>query len=236
MSGTVDRAPAPDDAAAVDRAIESRRSIRGFRPDPVPTAEVERLLALASRAPSGSNTQPWRVHVATGAALARLTGALVAAHEAGRPEAREYAYYMVDWREPYLGRRRRVGWQLYELAGVAKGDREAGDRQRGRNYTFFGAPVGLVFTIDRDLEQGSWIDYGMFLQSVMIAARGRGLDTCAQAAIASYPDVVRAELGISDSQIVLCGMALGHADPDDPTNALHSEREPVRGFTTFHDA
>ena len=222
------------DSEAVDRAIESRRSIRGFRLDPVPLTEVERLLRLASRAPSGSNTQPWKVHVVTGAALADLTAALVAAHEAGRPEAREYEYYMVDWRQPYLDRRRKVGWQLYQLAGVERGDREAGDRQRGRNYTFFGAPVGLVFTIDRDLEQGSWIDYGMFLQTLMVAARGRGLDTCAQAAIASYPDILRERLGIPQSEIVVCGMALGHADPGEPTNALVAERDPVSNFTTFH--
>ncbi|MBK3396879.1 MULTISPECIES: nitroreductase [Methylobacterium] len=219
---------------AVDAAIASRRSVRGFLPDPVPTATIRDLLALAGRAPSGSNIQPWKVHVVTGAALARLTAALSAAHESDVPEAREYEYYPVTWREPYLGRRRSLGWQLYGLAGIEKGDKAGARRQLGRNFTFFGAPVGLVFTIDRDLEQGSWLDYGMFLQTLMLAARGRGFDTCPQAAIASYPGVVRGELGIPQSETVVCGMALGFADPDEPVNALRAEREPVESYAVFH--
>ena len=219
---------------AVDAAIASRRSVRGFLPDPVPTATIRDLLALAGRAPSGSNIQPWKVHVVTGAALARLTAALSAAHESDVPEARDYEYYPVTWREPYLGRRRSLGWQLYGLAGIEKGDKAGARRQLGRNFTFFGAPVGLVFTIGRDLEQGSWLDYGMFLQTLMLAARGRGFDTCPQAAIASYPGVVRGELGIPQSETVVCGMALGFADPDEPVNALRAEREPVESYTVFH--
>ncbi|WP_279359386.1 nitroreductase [Methylobacterium indicum] len=220
---------------AVDAAITSRRSVRGFRPDPVPTATIRDLLALAVRAPSGSNIQPWKVHVVTGAALARLTDALSAAHESDTPEGREYEYYPVTWREPYLGRRRALGWQLYGLAGIAKGDTAGAKRQMGRNFTFFGAPAGLVFTIDRDLEQGSWLDYGMFLQTLMLAARGRGLDTCPQAAIASYPGVVRGQLGIPESEMVVCGMALGFADPEEPVNRLRAEREPVESYALFHD-
>jgi len=219
---------------AVDAAIASRRSIRGFLDTPIDPATVVRLLELASRAPSGSNVQPWKAHVITGRALKHLTDDLVAAHVAEEPEAREYEYYPTTWRTPYLERRRRVGWQLYDLAGVARGDREAASRQRGRNYIFFGAPVGLVFTIDRDLEQGSWLDYGMFLQTFMIAARGRGLDTCPQAAIANYPVIIRRHLGIPDTETVVCGMALGWADPTEPANALVAEREPVSGFTAFH--
>lgn len=219
---------------AVDAAIETRRSIRGFLSTPVEREDVERMLTLASRAPSGSNIQPWKVHVVTGVALQRLTEALMGAHFAGEPEAREYEYYPVNWRSPYIERRRRVGWQLFSLAGVARGDRNAGMKQRGRNYTFFGAPVGMVFTIDRDLEQGSWLDYGMFLQTFMIAARSRGLDTCPQAAIANYPAIIRRLLGVRADEIVVCGMALGHADPAEPANALASEREPVAAFATFH--
>lgn len=223
-----------NDPDPVDRAIESRRSIRGFLDRPVARAEIERLLELAGRAPSGSNVQPWKAHVVTGAALKRLTDDLLAAHVAGSPEARDYVYYPQIWRSPYQERRRRVGWQLYELTGVARGDREAASRQVGRNYVFFGAPVGLIFSIDRDLEQGSWLDYGMFLQTIMIAARARGLDTCAQAAIANYPDIVRRDLGIPNSEAIVCGMALGWADPSHPANTLVSEREPVAGLTRFH--
>lgn len=219
---------------AVEYALTSRRSIRGFLPTPVDPAIIARLLAAASRAPSGSNTQPWQVHVLTGPALVRTSEALEAAFRSGEPEVREYEYYLRNWREPYLARRRRVGWALYSLAGIARGDREAGERQRARNFSFFGAPVGMVFAIDRDLEQGSWLDYGMFLQSLMTAARGFGLDTCPQAAIASYPAVLRRTLPIPESQMVVCGMALGLADPAEPTNALEAEREPVDAFTTFH--
>ena len=220
-------------ADAVDAAIRTRRSIRGFLPDPVSDETVRHLLSLAACAPSGSNIQPWRVHVLTGAALARLKDDLFAQHEAGAPEEREYEYYPTRWRSPYLERRRAVGWKLYELAGVARGDREGGHRQRGRNYTFFGAPVGLIFTIDSDLEKGSWLDCGMFIQTLMIAARGHGLDTCPQAAIANYPSVLRRHLPIGADETIVCGMALGRADPAEPTNALEPGREPVDAFASF---
>ena len=220
---------------AVDAAISGRRSIRGFLPRPVPRDLLERVLEVAARAPSGSNIQPWKVHVVTGATLERLKAALTAAHEAGETHRREYEYYPVSWREPYLARRRKVGWQLYELAGVARGDKAGGHRQHGRNYAFFGAPVGLVFTIDRDMEKGSWLDYGMFLQNIMVAARGHGLDTCPQAAIATWPDIIRAELAVPEDEVVVCGMALGWADPEDPVNRLVSEREPLSVFCHFHD-
>ena len=234
------RPPPPVDAAAMraatSYAITSRRSVRGFLPTPVPLDTVREVLAVAARAPSGSNIQPWRVHVLTGAAVGRVSAALTALFASGAPEVREYTYYPRNWREPYLERRRTVGWQLYDLAGVQKGDRAGGERQRGRNFAFFGAPVALIFAIDSDLEQGSWLDYGMFLQSVMVAARGFGLDTCPQAAIASYPQALREALGIPADQTIVCGMALGVADPGDPTNGLHAAREPVDAFTTFHDA
>ena len=221
-------------AAAVDDAISTRRSVRGFLPTPVDEAIVTRLLELAAWAPSGSNIQPWKAHVLTGAPLKRLSDDLCAAHFAGEPEAREYEYYPTKWRSPYIDRRRKLGGTLYQLTGVGRGDKEAELRQRGRNYIFFGAPVGLVFSIDDDLEQGSWLDYGMFLQTFMVAARGRGLDTCAQAAIANYPTIVRRHLAIPESEKVICGMALGWADPDEPANALVPDREPVEAFTQFH--
>lgn len=220
--------------SGVEHAIMSRRSVRGFLAAPVGRATVERLLEVASRAPSGSNIQPWKVHVLVGAALDRLTKELVAAHFGGLPEAREYDYYPTVWRSPYLERRRKLGWELYRLTGVEKGDRDGSLRQRGKNYTFFGAPVGLIFTIDRDLGQGSWLDFGMFLQNIMVAARGHGLDTCPQAAIANYPEIIRSQLGIPQGEMIVCGMALGVADPSEPSNGLVSEREPVSGFATFH--
>lgn len=217
----------------VFEALATRRSIRGFRPDPVPRAVLERLLSAASRAPSGSNIQPWRVRVTQGAEKARLSAALRAAHEAGAAAPREYEYYPRTWREPYLARRRKVGFGLYALAGVARGDLAAANAQRARNFDFFGAPIGLFFTVDRDLEQGSWLDFGMFLQSVMLAARGVGLDTCPQAAFCDHHDVVRRVLGLAEEQTMVCGMSLGFEDTGEPTSALVTERAALADFVTF---
>lgn len=217
----------------VFEAMATRRSVRGFRPDPVPRATVEAILAAASRAPSGSNIQPWRVRVTVGEEKARLSAALHEAHDAGRAVERDYHYYPRNWREPYLSRRRKIGWELYALCGVARGDHAAGHAQRGRNFDFFGAPVGLIFTIHRDLEQGSWLDFGMFLQSVMLAARGHGLDTCAQAAFCDHHDVVRAVLGLPDDQALVCGMSLGAEDREEPANRLVTTRAGLEEFVTF---
>lgn len=220
----------------VFEALATRHSTRGFLPDPVPRAAIETILAAAARAPSGSNIQPWRVRVTQGAEKGRLSAALRAAHDAGAAPAREYHYYPRQWREPYLSRRRRSGWALYELAGVARGDTAAGHAQRARNFDFFGAPVGLFFTIDRDLEQGSWLDFGMFLQSIMLAARGFGLHSCAQAAFCEHHDVVRAMLALPADQTLVCGMSLGFEDPAEPANRLRTERAPLADFVTFGPA
>jgi nitroreductase len=214
-------------------ALATRRSTRGFRADPVPRATVEAILRAASRAPSGSNIQPWFVRVTVGAEKARLSAALRAAHDAGATVARDYHYYPRVWREPYHARRRACGFGLYRLCGIGRGDTAAAHAQRARNFDFFGAPVGLMFSIDRDMETGSWIDFGMFLQSIMLAARGFGLDSCAQAAFCDHHDVVRAHLGIPDHRAVVCGMALGIADPDEPANALVTAREPLENFCQF---
>ncbi|MDO9708091.1 nitroreductase [Paracraurococcus lichenis] len=227
--------PLPDQAA-VDRAITSRRSIRGYRPDLVPAEVVRDILAVASRAPSMTNTQPWRVHVLMGAARDALCREIVAAHAAGEHPEPDYDYYPREWLSPYLDRRRRIGWALYGLLGIAKGDREATARQHRRNYDFFGAPVGMIVTLHRSLGAGSYLDLGMFLQNVMVAARARGLDTCAQAAFMNWHGIIRRHLPIPPEEIVICGMALGHADPAAPANALVSPREPVEAFCTFHGA
>ncbi|MCC9597342.1 MULTISPECIES: nitroreductase [unclassified Rubrivivax] len=228
--------PTPDSIAAVDAAITSRRSIRAFRPDPVPRETVERILEVASRAPSGTNVQPWKVTVLTGAAKARLSARIRAAYDDPAERARhaeEYAYYPAEWVSPYIERRRKVGWDLYGLLGIAKGDKQRMHEQHGRNYAFFDAPVGLIFTIGRVLGQGSWLDYGMFLQNVMVAARARGLDTCPQAAFTQFHRIVADELALPADEMLVCGMALGYADPEAPENALVTEREPVAGFARF---
>jgi nitroreductase len=221
--------------AAVDEAIQSRQSVRAFLPKPVGRTAVEELLRLASRSASGSNIQPWRVRVIAGDAKARLTQGIfdAVARDGFEPYQREWNYYPVRWREPFLARRRQIGWDMYSLLGVAKGDFEGTQQARMRNYEFFGAPVGMIFTLDEDLEIGSWLDLGIFLGAVMIAARGHGLHTCPQAAFADFHSVIRPLLNIPENEVIICGMALGHIDPDAPVNALKTARADLEAFATF---
>jgi len=228
--------PTALDTAAVDAAITSRRSVRGFLPTPVPREMVEDILRVAARAPSGTNTQPWQVTVLTGEAKTSLSARIQAVYDDPQALAQhheEYAYYPTEWRSPFIERRRKVGWDLYGLLGINRNDKAGMHRQHGRNYDFFGAPVGLIFSIDRSLRQGSWLDYGMFLQSVMVAARGRGLDTCPQAAFMRFHRIIMAHIAAPPSQMLVRGMSLGHADPAATANQLHTVREPVDGFTRF---
>jgi nitroreductase len=230
-----DRAP-PGPASIVDAAITSRRSIRAFLPTPVSQDRIEEILAVAGRAPSGTNTQPWKVHVLTGAALARLTDAILAACADPAVLAThkdEYSYYPEKWVEPYLGRRRKVGWDLYGLLGIGKTDKDRMQAQNQRNFRFFDAPVGMIFSIDRVMAQGSWLDYGMFLQGIMVAARARGLDTCPQAAFVQFHRIIKEQLGIGEDHTIVCGMSLGYADMQKVENSLVTDREPVTGFTRF---
>ena len=222
----------------VDAAITSRHSIRAFLPDPVAHEDIERILEVAARAPSGTNIQPWQVYVLTGAAKQRLSDAILAAHadpQLAAQHTEEYAYYPREWVTPYIERRRKVGWDLYALLGLTRENRAGMSAQHGRNYRFFDAPVGFIFTIDRILEQGSWLDYGMFLQNIMVAARGRGLATCPQAAFTQYHRIIETELGIPATEMVVCGMALGYADPEKIENTLITAREPVSGFTRYFE-
>ena len=219
----------------VEEAITGRQSIRAFLSKPVPRALIEQILTIASRAPSGTNAQPWRVWVLEGEAKEQLSQDLYERFMRDEPAHYDYFYYLREWREPYLARRRKTGWGLYGLLGIAKGDRAASKAQHARNFLFFDAPVGLFFTIDRDLGLGAWLDYGMFLQSIMIAARAFGLDTCPQAAFCQYHHIIEKRLGIPPDQILVCGMAVGYADPEAKVNQFRTDREPVSSFTTFID-
>jgi nitroreductase len=234
----MDRSP-PGPHTIVDHAIVTRRSLRAFLPTPVPRPLIEDILQVAARAPSGTNVQPWRVTVLTGAARERLSAAILRVYddpELRREHAEEYAYYPTEWVDPYLARRRKVGWDLYGLLGIGKTEKERMHAQHGRNYRFFDAPVGMIFTIDRILQQGSWLDYGMFLENIMIAARARGLDTCPQAAFTQFHRVISEQLALPASEMVVCGMALGYADMSRIENTLETEREPVSGFARFLEA
>jgi nitroreductase len=197
---------------------------------------LREIVALGRHAPSGSNIQPWRVHVLTGAALKRLGEAIQRAFLGDEPgHKRDYEYYTDPIVEPYLARRRQCGWGLYGTLGIGRGDHEKSKAYRASNYNFFGAPAGLVFSIDRKLEKGSWLDYGMFLQTLMLAARARGLHTCSEASIASYPDIVRRELGLGTEWIVICGMAMGYADAAALINTFQPPRIEVDEYAAFLD-
>ncbi len=220
----------------VDDAIVSRRSIRAFLPDPIARDEIEKILDVAARAPSGTNTQPWKVTVLTGAVKERLSQRILQVHNnpaEAKQHTEEYNYYPQQWASPYIDRRRKVGWDLYALLNLTRDNKEGIHTQHGRNYTFFDAPVGLIFSIDRIMEKGSWLDYGMFLQNLMLAARGRGLDTCPQAAFTQYHRIIAEELALPENEMVVCGMALGYAAPDKIENTLVTEREAVQGFVRF---
>ena len=242
MTHTASRPRAPFDVTpegveAVDHAITSRRSMRRFLPTPVERATIEDILQVAARAPSGTNTQPWQVHVLTGASQESLVSKVLAAAAQSDASARyteQYDYYPAEWVSPYIDRRRKVGWDLYGLLNIAKGDKAAMQQQQARNFMFFDAPVGLMFTIERVMGRGSLLDYGMFLQSIMVAARARGLDTCPQAAWNHYHQVVLEHLGLDGERwMMVCGMSLGYADPSAIENTLLTEREAVASFTHF---
>jgi len=217
----------------VDDAIVGRHSIRRYLSKDVSRDTVARLLELGAMAPSGTNVQPWKVYALTGKAKEALAEAILQKFDDGETERRDYDYYPKVWEEPWLSRRRKVGKSLYGVLGIPKEDKEGMKRQAARNFTFFDAPVGLVFTMDKRFGLGMFMDIGMFMGNVMIAARARGLDTCPQGFFADYPDTIRTFLGIGQDEIIVCGMALGYADPDAPENTLRTDREPIENFAVF---
>lgn len=236
-SGAPDYQPAtlPEPRNAVEEAIVSRHSIRAFKPDPVAPDLVRHILEIASRSPSGTNTQPWHVHVCTGNTRDALVAEQHAALMNGQtPDAPEYAYYPDELGEPWKTRQRGLGWGLYGLLGIHRGEKERMLAQHGRNFLLFDAPVGLFFTLHSKLEYGSWIDMGAFMQSVMIAARSHGLDTCPQQSWCTYHSIVKKHLQIPAEHTLAFGMAMGYADMSAVENRLISEREPLSAFAAFH--
>lgn len=234
----VAREPEAPLVGSVDEAIASRRSVRAFLPAPVQIETVMKIIGIAGRAASGNNTQPWLVRVVTGEMKQRLTGEILAEFNDPARAAMnvaEFDSYPSEWKSPYRERRRAVGVDMYTLLGIQKGDVARMHAQTARNFSFFDAPVGLIFTLDRVFVPGSAVDLGMFMGNVMIAARARGLDTCPQAAFGIYHKVVRRVLRIPDSEVVICGMALGFADTDAPLDKLVTHREPVSSFVTVFE-
>ena len=227
-------------ANTVDQAIESRQSMRQFLPTSVPRQTLEHLLELAVRAPSGTNTQPWKVYVLQGASKDSLVAKVCTAHDAARADPalaatyqEEYDYYPKKWVSPFIDRRRENGWSLYGLLGITKGDKDKMHAQHQRNYRFFDAPVGLMFTIDRVLGRGSLMDYGMFLQNLMVVARGHGLHTCPQAAWNGFASIILPHIGAGESEMLVCGMSLGYADETALINTFRTPRVPAAELTTW---
>jgi nitroreductase len=234
--------PLDDSAQDVDAAIASRMSIRSYLERPVERDKIEHILQLASRAPSGTNTQPWRVYVLQGESRQTLVDRVCAAHDAIRDQPElaqqykeEYDYYPTQWKDPYLARRRENGWGLYGLLGIERGQKDKMHAQHQRNFRFFDAPVGLIFTVDRSLGRGSLLDYGMFLQNVMLAARAQGLHTCPQAAWNDYHSIVLPHIGAGAGEMMVCGMSLGYAEPDALVNRFYTPRDPIAAATRWLD-
>ena len=226
----------------IQQAIDTRMSARAFTQQAVPRELLTELLALAARAPSGTNTQPWTVYVLQGQSRNSLVDKVCAAHDEVRahPEKaadyREaYDYYPEKWVSPFIDRRRENGWSLYGLLGITKGDKDKMHAQHQRNYRFFDAPVGLMFTLDKVMGRGSLVDYGMFLQTLMLAARGMGLHTCPQAAWNGFANIILPHIGAEENEMLICGMALGYADDKDIVNTFRTPREPVASFTRWLD-
>lgn len=228
--------------SAVDQAITSRRSTRAFTQQPVARADIEQILQVASRAPSGTNCQPWKVYVLQGATRQTLVDKVCAAHDALRADPalaaqyqEEYDYYPQKWVSPYIDRRRENGWGLYGLLGIGKADKDKMHQQHQRNFRLFDAPVGLMFTVDRVMGRGSLVDYGAFLQNIMVAARGMGLHTCPQAAWNGFSSIILPLIGAGPDEMLVCGMALGYADETALVNTFDTPRVPVKDFTRWLD-
>jgi nitroreductase len=215
-------------------AILQRKSIRAFKPDPVPRETLEKILEISQRAPSGTNTQPWHVYLCVGDIKQAITDDVLELARLGQAKGyEEYDYYPATWKDVHRDRRRGVGWSLYGLLGIVKGDREGAARQMARNFKFFDAPVGLFVTTDAYLARGNWADAGMYIQTIMLAAKGFGLDTCPQAAWIPYQEPLFRHLGIPDDQVLISGMSIGYADPDAIENTLVSDREAVENVASY---
>ena len=226
----------------VDDAITARHSVRAFLDTPVATETIKDILNVAARAPSGTNTQPWKVYVVTGQKRAEMIERVCAAQQAlfQQPELAEqyqetFAYYPETWISPFIDRRRENGWGLYGLLGIQKGEKEKMAAQQLRNYQLFDAPVALYFTVNKAMGIGSKMDISMMIQNVMIAAKARGLDTCPQAAWNHFHPIVLDVLDAPEDEELVCTVALGYADPDHIVNTFITPREPVENFTVFLD-
>ncbi|MEM9405431.1 MAG: nitroreductase [Acidobacteriota bacterium] len=223
------------DPESVHHAITSRRSVRAFRSDPVDRALLERILADAARAPSGTNIQPWTVHVLQGAARDDLVAKATERFRSGKGDGLG-EYYPSEFVEPYLSRRRKIGWDMYGLLGIGKGDREASAAAHCRNFEFFGAPVGLILTMHETMRKGGWMDLGLYLSNVMALAQAHGLATCPQAAWLEMERLLEEELDVPGDHQIVVGLSIGYEDQTHPLAQLATERAALDEFVTWHEA
>ena len=216
-------------------ALVNRKSTRAFLDKAVDKNIIKSILKSASHAPSGANIQPWQVAVVSGQSKQELQNKLEAAFRNNREKSTDYQYYPKRWRAPYKDRRRDCGLQMYTTLEISREDKEKQIDQWAKNFSAFGAPVMLFFFLDPQMQAGSFLDTGMFLQSLMLAATEQGLATCPQAALAEYSDIVKEQLNYDSDSVLLCGMALGYEDKDAPVNSYRTPREEIENFTRFFD-
>jgi len=216
-------------------ALQQRKSTRAFLPRPVDKEKIVTILQAARHAPSGTNAQPWQVAVVSGKKKDELTNAMERAFRENGPGDMDYHYYPLEWHEPFNKRRVTCGAQLYSALNIERQDKARRFEQWAANYRAFDAPVVLFFFLDSTMQKGSFLDFGMFIQSVMLAAVEGGLATCAQAALGQYPALVKDFLGYSRETILLCGMALGYEDKEAPANSYRTEREEIEVFARFFE-
>jgi nitroreductase len=225
------RAIDSNSATAIDSIMRSRVSVRAFLPTPVPRSLVSDILDVARTAPSTFNTQPWRVHVLAGAAKQALSEKILAAHRANTHP--NFSPFPNPQPTDCAARQNEFGGLLYKALGIDRSDSVGRGHKTTRNYMFFGAPVGLIFTIDGTLTKHSWLDYGLFLQNVMLAAYSRGIATCPQVSFVRYQSVIAHHLRLSPCDAVVCGMSLGYADEKAAVNDLAMPREEVDAFAAW---
>lgn len=219
----------------VKEAFVSRRSVRRFLPDSVSKEKIENILEGAAFAPSGHNIQPWHVYVVQGKKKLSMTNSIIEAIKDGSAKEmkNEFDYYPTEWFEPFVSRRRAVGFELYNLLGIGRDDFEARDKQMQENFHFFGAPVGMFITMDRRLATGTFMDLGMFIQSILVGARGEGLHTCGQVAFTKFHTLIADQLNFKENEMLVCGVSIGYEDTSAVENTLRVEKLDHSDFTTF---
>ena len=219
----------------VKEAFISRRSVRRFLPDPIPKDKIKNILECSAFAPSGHNIQPWHVYVVEGEKKQAITNSILESIKNGSAKyfKQEFDYYPTEWFEPFISRRRAVGFELYKLLNIKRDDFEAREKQMQENFHFFGAPVGMFITMDRRLAEGTFIDLGMFIQSILVGARGEGLHTCGQVAFTKFHSILSKELGFDENEMLVCGVSMGYEDENAPENKLRVEKLTHDQFSTF---